>query len=652
MKTFTKIICAMSLLWAAVACDKPEPEPIVPEVKLTSLGVRAQTTEATLAAVVANADQVAYIWAPTASIEHAWSAEDIFAEGMAVTNFNSNESYNKNVDITATLLDLTPGTAYTVGVAAKNSKGSTALTQEFTTLPIEEPEPEPEPDPEPTIPAVVMSEIDPFDVQGTTVEFSLTVSNMDLFGFKVVPTAELTEMSDEYIIENSDDYYWEDGNTSWEAPMTFAFHSDVMPLTEYTVVAVAANSISSERREATFTTPNEELMVEKMSLSATRAQLTSNGNDHYIVFSNALNELGLHLVSEGFGGRYEPSSESHYFVAEGSYFKSTSANGTVTTWDELDATFGCLDTYENIITGKWECYGSFFFLPNLALEMEIPIGIVIEGAERDTPTELPLNITSAEAKLNGNFWYLTLTQDKDNTVTLAIDLMRDLDHIPSGTYKVVAGSDPTVPHINTSKSSAILNNVATSLSGYAEGYVSEVTVEYDSTTGESYFSGKAYIKSRYAVATIAKCGPFKLYETEAEVCETVDEGRNLMIWALWNEAARCWQLEWAGDNFYGYLYFMTGASDSEQLPEGRYYLMSSKPGNSNLWIDCKRSYAQKLRTQEQLSLIADKGYYIDVTTSTNSDGEIVHDIVGSFATTNGAYIINFNYDGEQRGSIY
>ncbi len=650
MKTFARIICALSLLWAAVACDKPEPEPIVPDVKLTSLGVGAKTNEATFSAVVANADKVAYLWAPTASIEEVWSAEEIFAEGMELSNFDSKESYKKDVNLMVTLLNLTPSTSYTVGVAAKNFKGNIALTKEFTTLAAEEPEPEPEP--EPTTPAVEMSQIEILDVQGTIVEFSLTVSNMDLFGFKVVPTAELTEMSDEEIINNSDTYYWADGNTSWDAPMTFPFHGDVLPLTDYTVVAVAANSTSSERREATFTTPDEELMVEKMSLSVTSAQVTSEGNDHYITFSNALNELRLHLVSDGFGGRYEPGSTTHYFVAEGSYFKTISSNGTETRWDELDSTFGSLDTYENIITGKWECYGSFFFLPNLALEMEIPSGIVIEGAERDTPAELPLNITSAEAKLNGNFWYLTLTQDKNNTITLAIDLMRDLDHIPSGTYKVVAGSDPTVPHINTSKSSAILNNVATSLSGYADGYVSEVTVEYDSTTGESYFSGKAYIKSRYAVATIAQCGPFKLYEKEAEECETVNESNNLMIWATWSDNLRGWQLEWAGDSFYGHLYFMTGSNASEQLPEGRYYLMSSKPNDSNLWIDCKRSYAQKLRTQEQLSLIADKGYYIDVTTTTDSNGDIVHNIVGSFATTNGQYIINFDYDGNKRGTIF
>lgn len=503
--------------------------------------------------------------------------------------------------------------------------------------------------PEPEGPKVEMSDIEFVDIVGHSVEFSVTTRYMNDFGFVVIPTAEYSEVTVEYVLDNTFEYYWDEGNLSWEQDFTFPFHSDTEDETDYTVVAVAVNDTSSVMKTATFTTPKEEMTVELLSLSFTSGSVVSNGSDHYLTMRTALYELCVHLVSESFGGRYEPTSTTHYFVAEGSYFKELNLDDTWTVYEELDTTFGNIDLYENVVSNKWEIYGSFVFLPSLTLQIEIPSGITLDGVERTSPAEFNLDIKTASAvrdSSNGSLWDLTLAQDGDNTITFKIKLdSSKYEFIPSGEYLYDGQGAPCLDG-----GSMILNNVSTTIGKQSVG-LSKVIVKHNESTGESYFSAIAYTKSGTAVAKINNAGPFKLYELAEQGIEVVDESRNLMIWATWQSSLKAWELNFSGDNFYGYLYLTTGGNNSEYLPEGRYVFSQSAPADGSFWMDCSRSYVARLRTSDELKIKSgESDSYLDVTT-TLVDGQYMHAIKGVIRTENGLYQINFDY-GVERGSIY
>lgn len=504
--------------------------------------------------------------------------------------------------------------------------------------------------PEPEGPVVEMSDIEVTDVVGHSVEFSVTTRYMDDFGFVVIPTAEYSEVTEEYVLTNSFEYVWDDGNLSWDEPFTFPFHADTQDETDYTVVAVAVNATSSVMKVATFTTPKEELVVETVSFKPTSLNVTSDdGINHFLTMSNAMQELCVHLVSEGFGGRYEPSSLTNNFVAEGSYWREMGNDGNWSEQTELDVTFGNIDLYENVITGKWEVYGSFFFLPSTSIQIEIPSGIAISGAERAEPAVFNLNITQATASQHATskaIWYLTLAQDADNTLTFEIKLdSSKYEYIPSGTYY---NDGLGTPCLNSC--SMIVNNVSTSLAKTKIG-ISELVVDYDEASGQSRFSAKAYVASGTAVVTIDNCGPFSLYEEVEQELETITESRNLMIWSTWQSGSKSWELNFSGDAFYGYLYFTTGANNEAYLPEGRYVFANNAPADGGYWVDCSRSYVARLRTADELAIdTTAEDAYIDVTTR-EENGVYIHTIKGVIRTTNGYYKIMFDY-GEERGSIY
>lgn len=536
--------------------------------------------------------------------------------------------------------DLTPSTNYVVIVIGDNADVEkepvdTNAYAEFTT---------------PSAgPQVTMSDIEVIDLVGHSVEFSVTTRYMDDFGFVVVPTAEYSPMSVEDVLKNSLVFSWDDGNLSWEQDFTFAFNADTDDETDYTVVAVAVNEHSSVMKTATFTTPKEEMTIQMLSFSPTSASLTSSGSDHYLTMRTALYEMCVHLVSPEFGGRYEPTFEDHYFVADGSYFKELNLDDTWTVYDDLDATFGNIDLYENVITGKWEIYGSFFFEPTLTIQIEVPSGIEVFGAERQTPEEFVLDIQSATVtkdSSNGALWKVTLAQDDSNTITFNVKLDSSrYEFIPSGVYLYDGQGTPCLDG-----GSMILNNVSTTIGKQSVG-LSKLIVDHNPSTGESYFSAIAYVKSGTAVARINNAGPFKPYEVVEQGLEVVDESRNLMIWATWQSSLKAWELNFSGDKFYGYLYFTTGGSNSAYLPEGRYVFSKTAPADGSYWVDCSRSYVARLRTSDQFAIkCGESDSYLDVTTS-EVDGQYVHTIKGVIKTENGFYQINFDY-GEERGSIY
>lgn len=617
----------------------------IPKENMPSLGeiaiISLEATKVTFGVPACNVDAVRYAVVPKDIYEANLNGNGLFKAtdeyGYTVVEV---ERTIASVLHSFEVANLTPETNYVVAIIADNADiemepVDAATHAEFTT---------------PSAgPAVTMSDIEVLDIVGHSAEFSVTTRYMDNFGFVVVPTAEYEEMTVDYVINNSLEYYWADGNLSWEQDFTFPFNADTKAETDYTVVAVATNAHSSVMKTATFTTPKEEMTVEMLSLSPTSASVVSSGSDHYLTMRTALYELCVHLVSDEFGGRYEPGATTHTFVTEGSYFKELNIDDSWTVYEEMDPTFGNIDLYENVITGKWEIYGSFFFLPSLTVQIEIPNGIAVDGAERTTPAEFNLNIKTASAERdgsNGSLWNLTLAEDESNTITFKIKLdSSKYEFIPSGEYLYDGQGSPCLDG-----GSMILNNVATTIGKQSVG-LSKVTVRYNSTTGESYFDAVAYVKAGTAVAKITNAGPFKLYEEEEQGLEVVKESRNLMIWATWQSSLKAWELNFSGDKFYGYLYLTTGGDDSEYLPEGRYVFSQTAPADGSLWMDCSRSYVARLRTSEELKIkCGESDSYLDVTT-TLENGQYMHTIKGVLRTENGFFKIDFDY-GVERGSIY
>ncbi len=544
-----------------------------------------------------------------------------------------------------------------------------------------EPEPQPTPDPEPTPTegAVTMTDIVIVDILDIAGYFTVGVCNMDEFGYMVVKTEEYTEQTVDYIIENSGDFMLEDGNTSWSAEMAIPFVVDLEPSTDYTIVAAAKNETSEVMKSATFTSLEKGMDVEKISFHPTEVNIESNGTNHLMTMSTALYQLRVMLVgSEVFGGRYDNTmcvEEScvcdtqctedvcvcekieNGFIAEGAYFKVQEFDGT--TWTEytkLDPTIGNVDFYENVVTGKWEIYGTFCFILDeeatswLTVEIESPQGIVIESKKRTEPYEfiypiadedgniVPLSAEAEKSQKDANVWNITVAQDKDNSLTFTLNLGEDKAYIPSGTYTV--GDKLT-------GCSMVVNNVATSLAT-ADQYESKLVVEYNEATEETIVSADVMVKSGTAVVKFNNAGPFKLYEEVIAETETFNEGRNLMIWAMYSGDS--WWLDWSGDYFCGYLYFVT--DNEEYLPAGRYYLRSTAPADGSLWIDCSRSDIARLRSGVTQSLVCDgENDYIDVTVEENEEGVKMHTIVGTLKTTDGSYIVNFNYDANTRGAL-
>lgn len=622
-----------------------EDMPNVDEVKVVELTATAATFEAT----VRNVDMMRYAVVPESVYNENLNGNGLYCEveGYEFTRVEVERSKNPtSIDFAAD--NLTPETDYVAVVYVNNADiemvpiGDSGKVR-FTT-PSDSP-------------AAVMSDIEIVSMVGHSVEFSVTARYIDSFGFVVVPTAEWTEMSADEIIAASLTYVWDDGNLSWEQDFTFPFSADTNAETEYIVVAAAKNATSEVVKSTIFTTPREEMTVEKLSFKPTRLVLRSSGSDHYLTMSTALYELCVHLVSDTFGGRYDNNDDdpSHNFVAEGTYFKELNVDDTWTTYGDIDLTIGNIDLYENVVTGKWETYGSFCFaMPDgenswLTIEIEIPSGTTIEGAERTEPAVFNFAITKAEAvqdETNKAIWNLTLEQDANNSLTFRIKLdSSKYEYIPSGSYVNDGQGTPCLDGC-----SMIVNNVSTSLGAMKYG-LSRVNVDYNASTGETYVSAEAYVKSGTAVVKIAKCGPFKLYEKVEQGLAEFTESRNLMIWASWMAEATTWALDWAGDNFYGYLYFVTGKNSANYLPEGRYYLRTSAPADGSMWVDCTKSFVAKLRTSDEMKIKTDaEDAYIDVTV-VEQDGTYLNTIKGTLYTTNGFYKINFDY-GTERGPIY
>ena len=534
------------------------------------------------------------------------------------------------------------------------------------------PTPKPEPEPTPTEGAVTMTDIEILDVLDIAAYFTVTVTNMDDFGFVVIKAEEYNaeEVTADYVIENSGDFMYEDyarGNYSWEEPMPIPFEEDLEDETDYVVVAAAKNSTSQVLKSATFTTLKQEIIVEKMRFNPTSLSVISAAPDYYLTMSTALYEMKIHLVGgDTFGGHYDNCDEDTVqgFVAEGSSFKALDLDNNWIEYGELDPTIGNIDFYENVVTGKWETYGSFCFaVPGeenswLTLEIEIPEGKDISGITRTEPYEfiypitdrngeiIPLSAEAEKSADNANVWNLTVANDKDNTFTFAIDLGEDKAYIPSGTYTL--GNNLTIDKM-------IVNNVSTA-AAESSTYESKVIINYDEATEETFISVDVMVKAGTAVAKINNAGPFKLYEEVTEEAEVYTEGEmvnSMAVWATWDEIGKCWWLECFGLKFNMNLYFMIGTDAAEHLPAGRYYLRSTDPGDGSLWIDATKSYAQVIRTSDQLPFVCDtEDAYIDVTAERDAEAEYWrHTMVGTLKTTNGAYIINLNFVKEN-ASIY
>ena len=198
----------------------------------------------------------------------------------------------------------------------------------------------------------------------------------------------------------------------------------------------------------------------------------------------------------------------------------------------------------------------------------------------------------------------------------------------------------------------IVNNVNTSLAASSTG-VSSLTIEYNAETEESVISTYTLVQSGYSAVRIENAGPYKLYEEPEIVLTTYEEGYGMAIWTTWMDTN--WELDCSGQHFRIMLYFSAGADGSKHLSAGRYILAESAPADGGLWIDTTASYIQQLgvKNAPQLSLATDfEDAYLDVTAEwDNTDEYWKHSIVGTLRSTNGAYLINFNYpiDG---GNIY
>ena len=644
-------VAAANNEWSTLQhCDfyvRPADEdmPNVDEVKVVELTATAATFEAT----VRNVDVMRYAVVPESVYNENLNGNGLYCEveGYEFTKVEVERSKNPT-SIAFAADNLTPETDYIAVVYVDNADIEMEPIDDSGKVRFTTPS---------DSPAAVMSDIEIVSMVGHSVEFSVTARYIDSFGFVVVPTAEWTEMSADEIIAASLTYAWDDGNLSWEQDFTFPFSADTNAETEYIVVAAAKNATSEVVKSTIFTTPKEEMTVEKLSFKPTKLVLQSSGSDHYLTMSTALYELCVHLVSDTFGGRYDNNDDdqNHNFVAEGTYFKELNIDDTWTTYGDIDLTIGNIDLYENVVTGKWETYGSFCFaMPDgdnswLTIEIEIPSGTTITGAERTEPAVFNFNITKAEVEQDATskaIWNLTLEQDANNSLTFRIKLdSSKYEYIPSGSYVNDGQGTPCLDGC-----SMIVNNVSTSLGAMKYG-LSRVDVDYNASTGETYVSAEAYVKSGTAVVKIAKCGPFKLYEEKEQSLAEYTESRNLMIWASWSAETTTWTLDWAGDNFYGYLYFVTGQNTPDYLPEGRYYFRNSAPADGSMWVDCTKSFVAKLRTSDEMKIKSDaEEAYLDVTV-VEQDGVYLNTIKGTLYTTNGFYKIEFDY-GTERGTIY
>lgn len=529
----------------------------------------------------------------------------------------------------------------------------------------QEPEPKPEPEPTPTEGAVTMTDIEIVEIIDVAVYFSVTVRNMDSYGYIAVPSSEYSEVDADYVIKNSFFRPYDLENTSWEEDLVIALTADTEPETEYVLVVAAKNSTSSIVKTATVTTTKQEMVVEKQRFNPTSIKVISVAPDYYLTMSTALYEMKIHLVGgDTFGGRYDNCDDDSVqgFVAEGSSFKALDMDENWVEYGALDTTIGNIDFYENVVTGKWETFGSFCFaVPGeenswLTLEIEIPEGKDIDGITRTEPYEfvwplsdrdgniIPISAEAVKSADNANVWNLTVTNNKDNTMTFTIDLGKEMAYIPSGTYTAENGLDGC---------SMIVNNVRSTLSST---YNNKVVVDYDEATEETTISVDIMVAAGTAVVKVNNAGPYKLYEEVVDTAETFTEGEgvnSILAWTSWDPSGY-WDIFLSGVHIHMQLYFMTGTNASEHLPAGRYYLRSSAPSDGSLWIDGSRSYAQPDGTRNQFAFACDtEDAYIDVTAEYNQEGEFWgHDMTGTLRTANGAYIIHLNFVQANNDRIY
>ena len=525
-----------------------------------------------------------------------------------------------------------------------------------------------DPTPPPTPPvdenAVTMSDIVIDDLLDIAVYFSVTVRNMDDYGYVVIPAAEYDEsvVTASYVISNSLTKISDLENNSWEEDCPLALVADVVPSTEYVIAVAAKNSTSEVIKTTNITTPEQGMIVNKLSFKPTSFAVTSSGSDHYLTMGSALYELRIHLVSETFGGYYINQTEAEGniamdggdFVEEGSYFKALGNDNSWTVYDQIDTTIGNIDLAYRAVTGLWEIYGTFVFADPtaedawLSVEIEAPEGKVIEGAERTEPYVFDINIENATAQKsadNANVWTLNLKQDKFNTFGFEINVGGDYEYIPSGTYEI----NSKELHYEV-----CLDNVLITLS---TEYDNKVVVEYDEETEQSTISFDIMVAAGTAVAKAENAGPFYLHKEVVTETETFTEGHtdnSMLIWASYED--QCWWFDCRGLNVWLDLYFMVDEDAPECLPAGRYYLLNSAPADGGKWVDCSRSTIQRLKSDDTAQhAIAAEGY-IDVTTEWAKDAYDKecwqHDIVGTLKTANGAYIVNLNFDNSVNGPIY
>lgn len=644
MKRFFSILSVVALVVSAVACDPDTPEEVVKDVELSTPElIEAGLTSADFKVSVACADEAAYkVVAGDATL----TAEEVLEGGVALT-FDAKASYTEAQEVALAVAELEENTSYTLWVAAANAKSSKATSLAFSTLADEE---NPEPEPEPAGPEVELSAITLLDVQGTTAEFTVTVRNMNNFYYYVAASTEgeLTAAD----VKEKGTWAWIEDNTSWDADFDVPFNaSGLVPDREYVVYAVAANDTSEKMSYLAFSTIVETDIVKTITFNPTEASVSYKDGDktnHYLTFSNSSYSMTVHLKNDTLAGWYESANgDNAIFLAEGSSFTDLSS-GKV--YEPLDETFGKIDIYENTITGNHEIYANVLYMPNISIELTY-YGVV-EGATRKDPYEESINVLWAEAyrsESDDKVWNLTLRQDKNNTVTLALHTVRALDYIPSGTYEVLAsGESSGSKHIIADQSTMCVNNVRTALGERSVG-VSSLTVEYDATTKQTWVEATLYVESGTTVVKIAKVGPFELYAVDEPEQEVTTEKNNLMIWATWYGEGQYWELDWSGDNYYGILNFVTGENSRSHLPAGRYYLSTTAPADGSYWVDCNTSYICKMRSSEQMKIVAEEGSYFDVTAEQGDGWE--HNITGVIKTTNGLHVVNFNYT-TARGSIY
>lgn len=642
-------------LFVASACEKkiddtkqPEEKPEVLGVVLEDLSVDEITANGASASCnVRYADNLAYVLLPAADAEEL-TALEVVEQGTKLTL--STESREELTEVVFALEGLEPNTDYTLVVAASNAVSAELLVGEFKTLTAEEPEKPEEPEnpedpedpenPEPV--AVELSALELLDVQSTTAEFSVTVKNMNELYYFIAPTAEAAELTLEQMQEQGSLVMLLDVNTSWEAEQVVPFSVEALtPATDYTIQVMGINEQTHASLSTTFRTANAELVVENIKFNATSASIVYDNPDDkrngYLTFRADGYELTVHLQSDELAGYYTPTSTTHTYVADGSVFKKLNEGGEAVVYNRLDEEFGSIDLYENIVAGNWVVYASLFFFDNISIELDY-IG-VIEGAEREEAKRYVLNPVEVIVSPDGTTWNVELWQDKNNTLSLVLDLGYASDYIPTGRYATDATD---APRLVGESSSMIVDNVRSSVAS-ADVAVSSFVVDYNATTGESYLSVELYTSMGTAVAVIENSGPHKLYEVKDVAAEQIDEVDPL-IWVTHDGGDR-WIVEWSGNNStYGSLVFVTGDASLDYIPAGRYYLRSSAPAAGG-WVDCKDGDTTLTISRKNYSPLADnEACYIDITTRM-SEGVDSNTIKGSVRTADGAYQINVDYTG-------